>query len=176
MDWNITPLAKKSYVSGKFFEEGDRIASFLVRTGEGIVERLDYLASEEDELEESGEGVCRWTHVFKPKPADGKEEAEAVKFTADNLFISLFEGEEDPNPENEKLKLFLALMLERRRVLRVKEKTETETLYVHRPTKNEYSVKAVDLDPEFFMANQEKLDFLTQVPSEEANKGSEPSS
>lgn len=174
MDWNITPLSKNSCLSDKPFEKGDRVASILIKRDEELVERIDLLVAEEAEYEITGDVVCRWTHVFKPKPADGKKEAEEMKLTADNLFINLYEGDEDPSPENEKLKQFLALMLERRRVLRVKEKTENATRYIHRPTKNEYTVVAVDLDPAFFIENQEKLDFLLQVPAEPAAKKSVP--
>lgn len=174
MDWNITPLAKKSYLSDVNFEKGDRIASILTRIDPETVERIDVLVSEETQVELPGVSVCRWTHVYKPKQVtDGKEEAEAMKLTADNLFISLFEGEEDPSPENGKLKQFLALMLERRRVLRVKEKGAGSVLYVHRPSKNEYSVRNVELDPDFFLNNKEKLDFLVQVPTESEAKKSE---
>jgi len=56
----------------------------------------------------------------------------------------------------------LALMLERKRILRLKGKAGEFSIYVHRPTKNEYRVPRVDLDPEFFIENQEKLAFLVE--------------
>lgn len=164
MEWHIPPVARKSYFSQKEFEKDDRLASALVRTDEGELVRIDALLAELKEAEMPGETVCRWTQIFKPKPDDGKEEAEALKLTADNLFISLFEGEEPGrlSEENAKLKHFLALMLERRRVLRAKNRSRRYTRYVHRPTKNEYLVPAVELEPAFFLENEEKLSFLVE--------------
>ncbi len=162
MEWHITPIARKSFHSEVEFAKDDAIACALVKTEEGELVRVDVLISEANKVEMPGKVLCRWTQIFKPKPTDGKEEAEALKLTADNLFISLFEGEEEGtlSEENAELKHFLGLMLERRRVLRVKARTRKYTRYVHRSTKREFLVPAVDLDPQFFLENEEKLSFL----------------
>lgn len=177
MEWHITPVARKSYLSENEFEKDDRVASSLVKTGEGEMLRVDVLIGELKSLELPGELVCRWTQIFKPKPNDGKEEAEALKLTADNLFISLFEGEEEGqlSEENVELKHFLGLMLERRRVLRVKGRTRKYTRYVHRPTKKEFLVPNVDLEPRFFLENEEKLSFILDggAGEDEASEGEE---
>lgn len=151
------------------FEKDDRIASMLIRLEEDIA-RMDVLDSEEPSFELPGELICRWTQIFKPRSTDDKEAQEAMKLTADNLFISLFEGEDEPTQENSKLKHLLGLMLERRRLLRVKSRDRDYTHYIHRPTKNEYSVPNVELDPEFFIENQEKLEFLGSVGGEDSKK------
>lgn len=151
------------------FEKDDRIASMLIRLEDDIA-RMDVLESEEPAFELPGELICRWTQIFKPRSTDDKEAQEAMKLTADNLFISLFEGEEGPTQENSKLKHLLGLMLERRRLLRVKSRDSVFTHYIHRPTKNEYSVPNVELDPQFFLENQEKLEFLGSVGGEESTK------
>ena len=171
MEWHISPVARKSSHSDKAFEKDDRVLSSLVRTAEGELVRIDLLESEADELEISGDVICTWTQAFKPKPTDGKEEAEALKLTADNLFISLFEGEEEGalSEDNAELKHLLALMLERRKVLRLKSRTSKYVRYVHRPSKKEYLVSVVDLEPSFFIENEEKLSFLLEgVDSSEA--------
>lgn len=162
MEWHITPIARKSYHSGNEFAKNDRVASALVKLPEGELARIDVLYSEVKEAELPGEAICTWTQIFKPKPNDGKEEEEALKLTADNLFINLFEGEEEGelSEENAELKHFLGLMLERRRVLRVKGRTRAYTRYVHRPSKREFLVPAVDLEPRFFLENESKLAFL----------------
>lgn len=165
MELHIPPVSKKSTLSDTVFEKDDRVVSLLVRVGQEV-ERVDILESEEERWEVQGEPICRWTSIFKPKSNDDKEAQEALKLTADNLFISLFDGEEGPTQENAKLKHLLGLMLERRRLLRVKERDATFTRYVHRPTKNEYSVPNVELDPRFFIDNQEKLAFLDTSSSE----------
>lgn len=164
MEWHIPPSSRKSLINDRPFERGNRIASVLVKTEEGELERIDVLESEEDAVMLPGSPVCRWTHIFKEKPKDNREEMEAMKLTADNLFINLFEGEDEPTGENGKLKQFLGLMLERRRVLRVKARGDDYTHYIHRPTKREFAVPNVELDPQFFIENQEKLDFILSGP------------
>lgn len=159
MEWHITPISRKSALSGDPFEKEDRVVSLLIRATDEIL-RADVLESEEESYELPGELVCRWTQVFKPRSKDDKEAQEALKLTADNLFISLFEGEEEPSQENAKLKQLLGLMLERRRLLRVKSRDADFTHYIHRPTKEEFAVPNVELDPQFFIDNQEKLAFL----------------
>ena len=165
MEWHIAPISRKSAMSDTAFEKDDRIASILVRLEDDVV-RADVLESEEPLYEPPGDLICRWTYIFKPRSTDEKEAQEAMKLTADNLFISLFEGEDGPTQENAKLKHLLGLMLERRRLLRVKSKDSTFTHYIHRPTKNEYSVPNVELDPQFFIENQEKLEFLGSTGGE----------
>ncbi len=169
MEWHITPIARKSFHSAVDFVKDDAVACALVKTEEGELQRVDVLISEANKVEMPGKVLCRWTQRFKPKPDDGREEAEALKLTADNLFISFFEGEEEGalSEENAELKHFLGLMLERRRVLRVKARTRKYTRYVHRPSKREFLVPAVDLDPQFFIENEEKLSFLVDSGDEE---------
>lgn len=170
MEWHIAPISRKSASSETAFEKDDRIASMLIRLEDDIV-RTDVLESEETTYELPGELICRWTQIFKPRSTDDKEAQEAMKLTADNLFISLFEGEDGPTQENAKLKHLLGLMLERRRLLRVKSRDNIFTHYIHRPSKNVYSVPNVELDPQFFIENQEKLEFLGSVGGEESKKG-----
>jgi len=169
MEWHIAPISRKSAMTDTAFEKDDRVASLLIRQEEEIV-REDVLESEEASFEYEGELICRWTQIHKPRSNEEKEAQEAMKLTADNLFISLFDGEEGPTQENAKLKHLLGLMLERRRLLRVKARDPAFTHYIHRPTKNEYSVPNVELDPEFFIENQEKLAFLGAAGSEDSEK------
>lgn len=176
MELHIAPISRKSSFTEDAFEKNDRVVSLLLRTEEEVV-RVDILESEEEGYELPGELICRWTQVFKPRSKDDKEAQEALKLTADNLFISLFEGEDGPSQENAKFKHLLGLMLERRRLLRVKERDAAFTIYIHRPTKNEYAVPNVELDPQFFIENQEKLEFLSPGSSESespASKGEAP--
>lgn len=178
MEWHITPIGRKSYHSGEEFAKDDPVASALVKTEDAELVRVDVRISEASKVEMPGEVLCRWTQIFKPKANDGREEAEALKLTADNLFISFFEGEEEGSlsEENAELKHFLGLMLERRRVLRVKGRTRKYTRYVHRPSKREFLVPAVDLDPQYFLENEEKLSFLVNGIDEDSESGGADSS
>ncbi len=162
MEWHIAPIARKSYLTQAEFLKDDRVGSSLVKVGEGELLRVDALVPEFGELELPGEEVCRWTQIFKPKPSDGREEAEALKLTADNLFLSLFEGEEEGtlSQENAELKHLLGLMLERRRVLRATGRNRSCIRYLHRPSKKTYLVPAVELSPAFFREHMEKLAFI----------------
>ena len=162
MEWHITPIARKSYLTQVEFAKDDKVGSALVRMGVDELARVDALVSEFDQLELPGEEICRWTQIFKPKPSDGREEAEALKLTADNLFLNLFEGEEEGalSQENAELKHLLGLMLERRRVLRVTGRNRSCIRYLHRPSKKTYLVPALELSPAFFRENMEKLAFI----------------
>jgi len=162
MDWKISSIARKSAHSERPFEKDERVLSILVKSDDGEYERHDIHEGEEAAYERTGEAICKWTQVFKPKSNDAREEAEAMKLTADNLFMSLFEGEEEPTRDNAKLKHMLALMLERKRILRLKERQGEYSIYVHRPSKTAYPVPIVEVDPEFFLENQEKLAFLVE--------------
>ena len=152
-------MSRSSAFSGEPFEKDDRVASLLVRVESEIV-RIDLRESEESEYRLSGDLVCRWIQLFKPRDQHDKEVQEALKLTADNLFVSMFEGEGGPCQENSKLKRLLSLMLERRRLLKLKHKEAGYLWYIHRPSKLEYPVPDVELDPQFFFENQEKLAFL----------------
>lgn len=173
MEWHISPISRSSALSGEAFEKDDRVASLLVRR-EDDVGRIDLKESEEDDYQIPGELICRWIQLFKPRDQHDKEVQEALKLTADNLFVSLFEGEDSPSQENSKLKRLLSLMLERRRLLRLKYKDSGYLWYVHRPSKVEYPVPDVELDPQFFIENQEKLAFLGASDDESPSKKAGP--
>lgn len=176
-------MARKSCVSDATFEKGDRVVSLLARARaedggeEQEVARIDALESELDRIEAPGEEICRWTQTFKPRRKDDREDQEAMKLTADNLFMSLFEGEEggEPSEENAQLKHFLALMLERKRILRLKARGKRFNVYLHRPSKQEYRVPVVELDPQFFLENQQRLSFLSAGAEESDEKDEEES-
>ena len=170
MDWHIPPIGRKSCRSGDAFDKDERVVSLLTRTGDGIA-RWDLREAEEAGYEPEGQSICRWVQTFKPKDDSKKEALESMKLTAENLFIGLFDSEEGPSQENAELKRLLGLMLERRRLLRAKEKNDRFILYAHRPSKSEYAVPNVDLSPEFFLENQEKLSFLSvsEEPSDKSH-------
>jgi len=178
MEWQIPPVSRRSFLTGEDFEKDDRLASALVKTRQGELVRVDCLASEEDAVQMPGLALCRWTLSFKPKVDEGREEEAALQLTADNLFVSLFEGEDGDvlSDENAELKHFLGLMLERSRLLRVKRRSRGSIRYVHRTSKREFLVPAVELEPQFFRDHEEKLSLLippSEETTEERESGSE---
>lgn len=162
MELNLQPLATTCFVTGKPFEEGERVLSFLVRneTSDEVM-RYDLLETAKQEFTVPGFVACSWGHVFKPKKAGENPERE-LKLTAENLFVTLADPTNEIAPENERLVQFLALMLERKKLLRPKGRAAdgTRNLFEHAKTKLIYAVPAGELSPEFFMSIQEQLSVL----------------
>lgn len=165
MELNLQPRAQACLVSGRPFAEGERVVSFLVRGADGALARCDVLAERAGEFNPPGFVVCRWTRVFKP--AAKEENAErTLKFTAENLFLTLADPATEPSTENLRLIQFLALMLERKRLLRARGRSPdgARTIFEHLRTKQLYEVSAGDLTPEFFAAIQAQLGALVGAP------------
>ncbi|MET0262537.1 MAG: hypothetical protein ABW223_06545 [Rariglobus sp.] len=162
MELNLQPLATSCFVTGKAFQEDDRVISFLVRseTSDEVV-RYDVLEASRENLKVPGFVACSWGHDFKPRKAGENPERE-LKLTAENLFVTLADPSVELAPENERLVQFLALMLERKKLLRPKGRAADgqRNLYEHAKTKQIYAVPAGELSPEFFIAIQEQLGVL----------------
>ena len=161
MELNLQPLAPASGASRRLFAEGDRVVSYLVRVVAGELARHDVLATEDAEFRPEGLVLCRWVHVFKPKPKEENPE-RTLKLTAENLFVTLADPANEPNPANTPLLQFLALLLERKRLLRPRGRTtdSERNLYEHVRTHQMYEIPAGDLTPEFFARIQEQLGVL----------------
>jgi hypothetical protein len=165
MELNLQPRSAACCVSGRAFAEGERVVSFLVRRPDGEVLRADALESDAPRYQPDGFVICRWTRVFKPRPAGENPERE-LKLTAEALFISLADPAAEPTAEAIRLTRFLALMLERKRLLRNRGRTPdgTKDRYEHARTKDMYEVPSGELTPEFFMAVHEQLSVLVGEP------------
>ena len=105
MELTLHPIATKCFVSGRDFQENDRVVSYLVReapapgSGQvlGEVARRDVLESEDTGVCPSAAGpelvertfvFCRWVVAFKQRRADDNP-ALTLKLTAENLFLTL---------------------------------------------------------------------------------------
>lgn len=166
MELNLQPLATSCFVSGKPFEDGERVISFLVRNeSSNEVMRYDVREASREGFAPSGVVACSWTHAFKPRKPNENPERE-LKLTAENLFVTLADPANDIAPENERLVQFLALMLERKKLLRPKGRSPdgTRNLFEHAKTKQLYAVPAGELNPEFFLSIQEQLSALVGGP------------
>ena len=165
MEMNLQPLATTCFVSGDPFNEGDRVVSHLLRSETMEVMRYDVFESQLAEFNAEGTLVCSWVKPYKPRAKNDNPERE-LKLTAENLFVTLADPNNEPNEENTRLVQFLALMLERKRLLRPKglNASRDKTVYEHAKTKERYEVPVGEFDPAFFIAVQEQLSILVGEP------------
>jgi hypothetical protein len=165
MEMNLQPRAQSCAVTGKPFQEGDRVASLLVRNEAGEVVRIDALEQESASLEPRGFVACRWVQLFRPHQKEENAE-HALKLTAETLFLTLSEPSTVATPETARLVRFLALMLERKKLLRPKGRSADgeREVYEHARTKQLIEVASIDLTPEFFVAVREQLSVLVGEP------------
>jgi len=175
MELTLHPIATKCFVSGRDFQEDDRVASYLVREANGEVARRDLLESEDRPAPgfgaASGRGLppafiyCRWVVAFKQRKAE-EDPARTLKLTAENLFLTLAAPGAEPAAVNTPLLQFLALMLERKKLIKFRGLTADgrRQNYEHMPTHQFYEVPVGDLNVEFFQKIQEHLGVLVGPP------------
>ncbi|MEX0323562.1 MAG: hypothetical protein AB3N63_15475 [Puniceicoccaceae bacterium] len=163
MDIAIRSVSEESGLSGEGFKPGDSVRSYLYRSEEGLIERIDVLESERDQLTLGSAVICSWGQRIKEKGLSEAEERRAALQSADEVFLSLFE--EDPEGEEieesvlkarERLKFFLALQLERKRVL----KPLGGRRFRHMPTKRELKVPELEITPELIVEFQEEISLM----------------
>ncbi len=165
MELNLHAIATKCYVTGRDFQEHDRVVSYLVREASGEVARRDLLESEDGRFMPPAFVYCRWVVGFKQRKA-GENAALTLKLTAENLFLTLAAPEAEPSATNTPLLQFLALMLERKRQIKARGLTEdgARQIYEHMATHQLYEVPVGDLNVEFFRKIQEHLGVLVGTP------------
>jgi len=178
MELNLHPIATKCFVSGREFQENDRVVSYLVREASGEVARRDLHEAEDGRFMPPAFVYCRWVVAFKQRKAEENADRN-LKLTAENLFLTLatpagagtssVEGS-DPNAINIPLLQFLALMLERKKQIKLRGRTEDgeRHLYEHMATHQLYEVPVGDLNAEFFQKIQEHLGVLVGSPKPKA--------
>jgi hypothetical protein len=179
MELNLHPIATKCFVSGRDFQENDRVVSYLVReapaagSGQlaGEVARRDLLEAEDGRFMPPAFVYCRWVTAFKQRKAE-ENPALTLKLTAENLFLTLAlpAGAELPDADSSSLNTpllqFLALMLERKKLIKARGRTEDgqRHLYEHMATRQFFEVPVGDLNQEFFQKIQEHLGVLVGTP------------
>jgi hypothetical protein len=175
MEMNLQPLAPVSRASSRPFADGDRIVSYLVRGSANEFARHDVHAEEDADFRPEGAVLCRWVHIFKPKPREENPE-RLLKLTAENLFLTLADPANEPSPVNTPLLQFLAVLLERKRRLRPRGQSADgeRNLFEHAGTHQIYEVPAGDLSPEFFVKIREQLGVLVGGSSKKAAATGEP--
>lgn len=175
MELNLHSIATKCFVSGGDFKENDRIVSYLVREANGEVARRDLLASEDGRFMPPAFVYCRWVVSYKPRRADDNA-AQALKLTAENLFLTLAAPEAEQSETNTPLLQFLALMLERKKLIKSRGLTEDRArqIYEHMPSHQLYEVPVGNLNVEFFQKIQEHLGVLVGTPKPKVEPTSAP--
>lgn len=173
MELTLHPIATKCFVSGRDFQENDRVVSYLVReapvpgSGQvmGEVARRDLLESEDGRFMPPAFVFCRWVVAFKQRRAD-ENPALTLKLTAENLFLTLADPAAEPSATNTPLLQFLALMLERKKLIKPRGLSEDgqRHVYEHRATHQLYEVPVGELNVEFFQKIQEHLGVLVGTP------------
>jgi len=173
MELNLHPIATKCGVSGREFQEHDRVVSYLVREADGTVARRDLLENEDGKMMPPAFVYCRWVVAFKQRKA-GENPALTLKLTAENLFLTLaLPADSDPDTLNGQssalntpLLQFLALMLERKRLIKPRGFTAdgARQIFEHMGTHQLYEVPVGDLNAEFFQKIQEHLGVLVGTP------------
>jgi len=169
MELNLHPIATKCFVSGRDFQENDRVVSYLVREASGEVARRDLLEPEDGRFMPPAFVYCRWVVGFKQRKADENADRN-LKLTAENLFLTLAlpagADVETFNAQssaiNTPLLQFLALMMERKRQIKPRGFTEdgARQVYEHMASHQLYEVPVGDLNVEFFQKIQEHLGVL----------------
>jgi hypothetical protein len=164
MELNLQPQATACQVTGQPFTEGDRVASYLVRSAALEIQRHDLLADHAAAFTPDGVIACRWVHAYKVR-LRGDSAGRQLKLTAENLFLTLADPTTEQTEETIRLVRFLALLLERKRVLRFKgnSKDGTKASYEHARTKQMVEVPAGEFDPAFFLAMQAQLALLVGI-------------
>ncbi len=165
MELSLQPQASVCYVRQQPFQEGQKVACYLIRIKTGELVRFDVGEDAVGEFTPEGSQVCRWVRVFKARRVAENPERD-LKLSAESLFLSLVDPSTELTVESTRLVQFLALMLERKRVLRPKGRSADgrKQIFEHAKTKQLIEVAAGELSPEFFVQVQEQLSVLVGGP------------
>lgn len=164
MESEFQPLSRKSVVSGRVFEPGQRIESYLFRRQDGSLARADVHADEAPDFTLQGDLICRWEQTVKDRSDPEADARKAAVQSAETVFLALFDESGDgeaaaaddaraAREERALLRHLLALMLERRRILR----RSARGRYWYPKGKRSFHVPDVEIVPERLLALQDQL-------------------
>ncbi len=160
MNWQIKPFSHRCSITGEPFEDGARYASYLVQEeGDRELSRFDVGAEEEARFQPPGEVLCRWSREYR-KESGRENPAKRQKESAESLFFSLFESEdEEDDRDRETMKQVLGVYLERKRILKDRGFAREGAVQVmeHRKSGNVFLVPTGHMTPESLLRIQEKL-------------------
>ena len=146
--WEIKDFGKHSSITGKAFEDGEKILCIVLKdTKNTEMIRFDLLESESSEWEQAEETVIlgKWSRVYSEETKALSQEER--KHSAESFFFSLFDTNENGSEEDELslLKYLFAVSLERKRVLKSKAiiGEADSQIFIHVKTKRELIVPVV---------------------------------
>jgi hypothetical protein len=161
MEWQFKPQARLSTVTGKEFNEGDKITCYLYMDDEGHIMRADVLDSDSKDFEIPKNQMGRWSRVVKDKKDEEKEAMQQTLATSEEIFLSLFAEGTVSSEKKDTLKHLLALMLQRKRVLRSSSKAINGVQrYVYVKTKEVFDVPVKNLTPEDIQEIEQDLESI----------------
>ena len=145
-EWQLKTISKQSQLTGSPFEVGQRIISYIFKDDSGKIHRNDIHAVDLDKKDLPGTLLGWWEQVVKNYDDEIEAKKHAVN-SSEELFLSLYEGEEAETHERDVIKFLLALMLERKKILKPMIKFPTNRIqkYLHNRTNREYEVPIIDI-------------------------------
>ncbi len=164
MDFSLRSVARQSPLSGRTFEPGDGVESFLFRQEDGELERVDLHQDEVGQWQAPGAVLCRWRHKVRDRDDADANARRSALLSAEELFFALLEAEASSKEGSEAAEVvrdrrvlltLLALLLERRRA--IKARRGGKGLYWHPGTKRELRITPMNLTPEEILSVQEQL-------------------
>ena len=146
--WEIKDFGKLSSISGKAFEDGDKVLSIVlkdIRNNEMV--RCDLLEVEFSEWKQTEDTIIlgKWARVYteKAKPLSQEER----RHSAESFFFSLYDPNEASGEQEELglLKYLFAVSLERKRVLKSEpiHGEANSQIFIHVRTKRLFDVPVV---------------------------------
>ena len=100
--WEIKDFGKQSSITGKAFEDGEKILCIVLKdTKNNEMVRFDLLASESSEWKQAEETVIlgKWSRVYSEETKALSQEER--KHSAESFFFSLFDTNENSSEEDE---------------------------------------------------------------------------
>jgi hypothetical protein len=166
----IENAARVCAVSGKPFESGDSVVSYLL-DDVSTYRRVDIRADAVAGYTPPRLVICRWKWTVKPRDNSGREEARSALAETEAMFLALYEEpatEGGDSLERAILKHLLALALQRKRIL--KEVKGSAGEYLHVESGATYSAPAPkEMTPEALRNAAMKL--ASAAPKPEGKNG-----
>ena len=160
LDWQIKPLTKKSFLSGREIKPGDTVVCAVFFNELGELDRIDSHKDEFDDSKVEGKVIGKWERVVGENPeADERAVRRMSLESSEDFFVSLFDSDSQVKADDvDVVKQMLALLLERKHILRpVGRPKGGVQKYVQPSTKREFLVPQKNLDETLVIKIQKQL-------------------
>lgn len=167
MDWTVHRPADTCALTGEPFQPGDRLRSFLLRGPGGELSRCDVAAARAGDFQppEGTRVLGWWNQTVRAEAETEAEQKKRALASSEELFLSLYEGEE-PGAQEERalLQHLLGLQLERKRLLKPAAEAASRKgvrALRHVPSGRIVEVPSVEVTPEKLLKVEASLHALT---------------